>query len=63
LKSIEIIDNGYGVPFNEFDKKILEIGTTVKLKGQGIGRFSALQIGELMHIETIVLIKIKMNIH
>lgn len=53
IKSIEILDNGYGVSFNEFDKKILEIGTTVKQKGQGIGRFSALQIGELMHIETI----------
>jgi len=53
LKSVEIIDNGYGVPFSGFDKKILEIGTTVKQKGQGIGRFSALQIGELMHIETV----------
>ena len=53
IKSIKILDNGYGVPFNEFDKRILEIGTTVKQKGQGIGRFSALQIGELMHIETI----------
>ncbi len=53
IKSIEIIDDGFGVPFNEFDKRILEIGTTVKQKGQGIGRFSSLQIGELMHIETI----------
>ncbi len=53
FKSIEIIDNGFGVPYNEFDKRILEIGTTVKQNGQGIGRFSALQIGELMHIETI----------
>ncbi|RLD53693.1 MAG: hypothetical protein DRJ01_19040 [Bacteroidetes bacterium] len=53
LKSIELLDNGYGVPFNEFDNRVLEIGTTVKQKGQGIGRFSALQIGELMHIETI----------
>lgn len=53
IKRIEIIDNGWGVPFNEFDKKILEIGTTVKDKGQGIGRFSSFQIGELMHIETV----------
>ncbi|SHI64811.1 ATP-binding protein [Aquimarina spongiae] len=53
IKSIEIIDDGYGVSFNEFDNKILEIGTTVKNKGQGIGRFSSLQIGELMHIETV----------
>jgi hypothetical protein len=53
IKSIQIVDDGYGVPFNEFDNRILEIGTTAKQKGQGIGRFSSLQIGELMHIETI----------
>lgn len=53
IKSISIKDNGYGVSFSDFDKKILEIGTNVKDKGQGIGRFSALQIGNLMHIETI----------
>lgn len=53
IKSIELIDNGYGVPYSEFDKRILEIGTTVKQKGQGIGRFSALQIGDLMHIESV----------
>lgn len=53
IKSIEIKDDGNGVPFNEFDNRILEIGTTVKARGQGIGRFSALQIGELMHIETV----------
>lgn len=52
IKNIVIKDNGYGVPYSEFDKKILEIGTTVKELGQGIGRFSSLQIGELMHIET-----------
>lgn len=53
VKSIEIVDDGFGVPFNEFDKRILEIGTTAKASGQGIGRFSSLQIGELMHIETV----------
>jgi hypothetical protein len=53
IKSIEISDNGYGVPLCEFDNRILEIGTTVKQKGQGIGRFSALQIGDLMHIESV----------
>ncbi|NJX16833.1 ATP-binding protein [Tamlana crocina] len=53
IKSIEITDDGIGVPFNEFDKRILEIGTTAKARGQGIGRFSSLQIGELMHIETV----------
>jgi hypothetical protein len=53
IHNISIMDDGYGVPYNEFDNRILEIGTTVKQKGQGIGRFSSLQIGELMHIETI----------
>lgn len=53
INSVEIKDDGFGVPFNEFDNRILEIGTTVKSSGQGIGRFSALQIGELMHIETV----------
>src|SRR3546814_869205 len=53
IKSIEIVDDGFGVPFNEFDKRIVEIGTTSKASGQGIGRFSSLQIGELMHIETV----------
>ncbi|WP_196889408.1 ATP-binding protein [Aureivirga sp. CE67] len=53
IKSIQIIDDGEGVPFNEFDNRILEIGTTHKVKGQGIGRFSSLQIGQLMHIETV----------
>jgi hypothetical protein len=53
IKSIEIKDDGFGVPFNEFDNRILEIGTMAKQKGQGIGRFSSLQIGELMHIDTV----------
>jgi hypothetical protein len=53
INTIQIKDDGTGVPYNEFDNRILEIGTTVKQKGQGIGRFSSLQIGELMHIETI----------
>lgn len=59
IKSIEIIDDGFGVPFNEFDNRILEIGTTAKASGQGIGRFSSLQIGELMHIETVGFDKIE----
>lgn len=53
IEKIEIIDDGFGVPYNEFDNRILQIGTVVKQKGQGIGRFGALQIGELMHIETV----------
>ncbi len=50
---IEIQDNGHGVPYSQFDKTILEIGTTVKNQGQGIGRFSAFQIGERMEISTV----------
>ncbi len=53
IKQIEVFDDGHGVPYSDFDKKILEIGTTAKEKGQGIGRFSSFQIGELMHIETV----------
>lgn len=45
IKSIEIIDNGKGICSKDFEKKIFEIGTTVKSGGQGVGRFSALQIG------------------
>lgn len=59
IKSIEIVDNGSGVPYSEFDNTILEIGTTVKQKGQGIGRFSALQIGTVMKIETVAYDKLK----
>jgi hypothetical protein len=53
IKKITIEDDGYGVAYSDFDKKILEIGTTAKERGQGIGRFGSLQIGELMHIETV----------
>ncbi|RYJ51337.1 hypothetical protein DR871_012980 [Flavobacterium petrolei] len=53
IEKISIVDDGYGVPFSEFKTKILQIGTNVKEKGQGIGRFSSFQIGELMKIETV----------
>ena len=53
IEKISIIDDGYGVSFSEFKNKILQIGTNVKDKGQGIGRFSSFQIGELMKIETL----------
>lgn len=59
IRKIIIKDDGYGVPFSEFDNRILEIGTTVKQTGQGIGRFGALQIGELMHIETVAYDKVE----
>jgi len=53
IDSIELLDNGNGVHISEFDNRVLEIGTTVKPGGHGIGRFSALQIGECMTIETV----------
>ncbi len=52
INQIEIVDDGHGVHLDAFENTILEIGTTSKQSGQGIGRFSALQIGELMAIET-----------
>ena len=53
VKKIIIKDNGNGVSLADFDKKILEIGTDVKKGGQGVGRFSALQIGSNVEIETV----------
>lgn len=53
LKKISITDDGIGVPFSDFQRKILQIGTNVKDKGLGVGRFSALQIGEIMKIKTV----------
>ncbi|WP_291143373.1 ATP-binding protein [Flavobacterium sp. UBA7680] len=53
IEKITIIDDGHGVSKNNFKNTILEIGTNVKEKGQGIGRFSSFQIGELMKIDTV----------
>ena len=53
IKNIVIEDDGYGVSYSEFETRILNIGTTVKIGGQGIGRFGALQIGSSMEIETV----------
>lgn len=53
IKGISIKDNGNGVAVNDFDKRILEIGTDVKKDGQGVGRFAALQIGSNIEIETV----------
>jgi hypothetical protein len=47
-----IIDNGDGVSSSDFEQKILEIATDVKLDGKGIGRFAAFQIGATVSIET-----------
>lgn len=53
ITKITLKDNGYGVPYSEFEERILNIGTTVKTGGHGIGRFGALQIGSTMEIETV----------
>jgi hypothetical protein len=53
INSIKIKDNGMGVPLSEFQNRILEIATTAKKDGHGIGRFGALQIGSKVEIETV----------
>ncbi len=53
IEKITIIDDGHGVARSNFKDTILQIGTNVKEKGQGIGRFSSFQIGELMKIDTV----------
>lgn len=53
IKSIIIKDDGIGVHTNELKEKILDIGTTNKEGGKGIGRFAAFQIGKSIEIETI----------
>lgn len=58
IKKILIKDDGIGVSLTDFENKILEVGTTVKKGGQGIGRFGALQIGELIKIETVAYDKV-----
>jgi hypothetical protein len=53
IKEITIKDDGFGVHINEIEKKILDIGTTNKDGGKGIGRFAAFQIGKSIEIESI----------
>ena len=53
IDSIEVKDNGHGIPFNSFQNTIMKIATDNKEGGLGIGRFGALQIGKKMTIETI----------
>ena len=53
IDSIEVKDNGHGVPFSLFQNTIMEIATDNKEGGLGIGRFGALQIGKKMTIETV----------
>ena len=53
IDSIEIKDNGHGIPVNKFQNTIMKIATDNKEGGLGIGRFGALQIGKKMTIETV----------
>lgn len=53
VEEIKIWDSGVGVSKFEFKKKILEICTDVKPRGEGIGRFSAFQLGSCIEIETV----------
>lgn len=53
IKSVILKDDGDGVFIDELDNKILDIGTTNKDGGKGIGRFSAFQIGKKVEIETV----------
>lgn len=53
LKKITITDDGCGVSLSEVDEKLFNIGTNAKKGGQGIGRFSALQLGRKFVIETV----------
>lgn len=53
IESIEIIDDGDGVPFSLFENSIMQIATENKAEGKGVGRFGALQIGKVVRIETV----------
>jgi len=53
IKEIVVKDDGIGVHINDFERKILDIGTSNKEGGKGIGRFAAFQIGKQIRIETI----------
>ena len=59
IETIEIDDNGGGVPFSMFENSIMRIATENKAEGQGVGRFGALQIGKWVKIETAAYDKIK----
>ncbi|MCL7987420.1 ATP-binding protein [Sphingobacterium sp. lm-10] len=53
IKRISIKDDGKGVHVNELEAKLLDIGTTNKDGGKGIGRFASFQIGKEIEIETV----------
>lgn len=53
IKKICLKDDGHGVAIKDFEQKIFEVGTTSKKDGEGVGRFSALQLGSNVTIETV----------
>lgn len=53
IKSLKIKDDGIGVHISDLDRKLLDIGTTNKDGGKGIGRFACFQLGKNVIIETI----------
>lgn len=52
IYSIVVEDDGHGLPYSEFDKSFMNIGTHNKENGLGIGRFAAFQLGKVMRIES-----------
>ena len=53
LAEIEVLDDGYGVPYSQFKDIIMKVATRSKTEGLGVGRFSALQIGRVVEISTV----------
>lgn len=52
ITAITIWDDGHGLPYSEFDQSFMNIGTHNKKDGQGVGRFAAFQLGQVMEIES-----------
>ena len=59
IEIIEVVDNGEGVPFSNFESSIMQIATENKTEGQCDGRLGALQIGQEVRIETVAYDTIK----
>ena len=53
IDSIQVIDDGDGIPFSQIHERIMKVATDNKEGGLGIGRFGALQIGRTMSINTV----------
>ena len=52
ITAITIWDDGHELPYSEFDQSFMNIGTHNKKDGQGVGRFAAFQLGQVMEIES-----------